>query len=90
GITLELRMKDLSRDQTLKPREQLPSHTVANLKGSGGGKASRCMYITTRSSQTTLNKVITLDEPVEAKRDVDMPNDESKASEVEDTMESTI
>ncbi|XP_070002805.1 uncharacterized protein [Nicotiana sylvestris] len=46
---LEMQMRDLSREQNPKQKGTLPSDTISNPKGSGGGPTSHVMAITTRS-----------------------------------------
>ncbi|XP_070025136.1 uncharacterized protein [Nicotiana sylvestris] len=48
---LEMQMRDLSREQNPKQKGTLPSDTIANPKGSGGGPTSHVMAITTRSGK---------------------------------------
>ncbi|OIT27452.1 hypothetical protein A4A49_58402, partial [Nicotiana attenuata] len=48
---LEMQMRDLSREQNPKQKGTLPSDTIANPNGSGGGPTSHCMAITTRSGK---------------------------------------
>ncbi|OIT01894.1 hypothetical protein A4A49_56659, partial [Nicotiana attenuata] len=46
---LEMKMRDLSREQIPSQKGTLPSDTIANPKGSGSRPTSHCMAITTRS-----------------------------------------
>ncbi|XP_070017168.1 uncharacterized protein [Nicotiana sylvestris] len=48
---LEMKMRNLSREQNTKQKGTLPSDTIANPKGSGSGPTSHCMAITTRSGK---------------------------------------
>ncbi|XP_070005353.1 uncharacterized protein [Nicotiana sylvestris] len=48
---LEMKMRDLSREQNPKRKRTLPSDTIANPKGSGSGPTSQVMTITTRSGK---------------------------------------
>ncbi|OIS96849.1 hypothetical protein A4A49_60653, partial [Nicotiana attenuata] len=48
---LEMKMRDLSREQNPKQKGTLPSDTIANPKGSGSGPTSHCLEITTRSGK---------------------------------------
>ncbi|XP_070028938.1 uncharacterized protein [Nicotiana sylvestris] len=48
---LEMKMRNLSREQNPKQKGTLPNDVIVNPKGSGSGPTSHCMAITTQSEK---------------------------------------
>ncbi|XP_070009769.1 uncharacterized protein [Nicotiana sylvestris] len=67
-----MKIRDLSREQNPKQKGTLPSDTIANPKGSGGGLTSHVMAITTRSGKVLQGETEQVVVVVESKQEVEV------------------